>query len=402
MRGSSGVQRTLRFAQHLPSFGWKPVVLTISSLAYESRGLSEGNEIPLDLEVHRAFGLDAARHFSLQGRYPRALALPDRWANWRFFAVRRAMKIIRTRGVSVVWSTFPIATAHRIGWEIATLAKLPWIAEFRDPMWQGEYPFDPKMNALWKRIEMRVFDRADRVVVTAPSTLDEYAERFPHFSRDRIALIHNGYDEETFQRAEAAIRLPTRPRPIMLLHSGTVYRSERDPTALFAAIARLKHSRELRAEEFQLVLRAATNERIFARDVASLGIDDMVKFQPPIDYLVALKEMLTSDGLLLLQAANCNAQIPGKLYEYLRAKRPIVALTDPNGDTARTLRDIGTGIIARLDSPEEIADALRRFVALVRSGVWTAPPKEILIGFSRREQAAQLARLLDAVTNDKE
>ena len=72
--GSSGVQRTLRFAQHLPGFGWRPIVLTIADSAYEARGPAAGNEVPADLEVHRALGFDAARQLSVMGRYPRLLA----------------------------------------------------------------------------------------------------------------------------------------------------------------------------------------------------------------------------------------------------------------------------------------------------------------------------------------
>ena len=75
IKGSSGVQRTLRFAQHLPKFGWRPIVLTIDPRAYEEAGNIVGNEIPEGLEVHRAFGLNTARQLSLFGRYPEALAL---------------------------------------------------------------------------------------------------------------------------------------------------------------------------------------------------------------------------------------------------------------------------------------------------------------------------------------
>ncbi|HLY53639.1 MAG TPA: hypothetical protein VKQ31_11555, partial [Steroidobacteraceae bacterium] len=92
VKGSSGVQRTLRFAEHLPRYGWRPIVLTINPRAYEATSTSQGNEIPAGLEVHRAFGLDAATSLSLFGHYPRKLALPDRWASWRHWAVRRALR----------------------------------------------------------------------------------------------------------------------------------------------------------------------------------------------------------------------------------------------------------------------------------------------------------------------
>ncbi len=170
VRGSSGWQRTLRFAQYLPRHGWKPIVLTVDPLAYEAQGSGlDGEEIPAGMQVHRAFGLDAGRHLGLLGRYPGRLAVPDRWATWRFFAVRRAMQLIRDSKVSVVWSTFPIATAHAIGRDVAVRSGLPWIADFRDPMWQGDYPPDPAMNAAWRRLEREVFEAAS-AVVRAPSS----------------------------------------------------------------------------------------------------------------------------------------------------------------------------------------------------------------------------------------
>src|SRR4051812_24392204 len=119
VRGSSGVQRTLRFAQHLPKFGWRPIVLTVKPGAYEAVAEIAGNEVPANLTVARAFGLDAARHLSLFGRYPGRLALPDRWATWKHWAIRKARHILTQRRVDAVWSTFPIATAHEIGLAVA-------------------------------------------------------------------------------------------------------------------------------------------------------------------------------------------------------------------------------------------------------------------------------------------
>jgi glycosyltransferase involved in cell wall biosynthesis len=100
---------------------------------------------------------------------------------------------------------------------------------------------------------------------------------------------------------------------------------------------------------------------------------------------------------LLLQAANCNAQVPAKLFEYLRAGRPILALTDPRGDTARTLDAAGAGMIARLDSQEEIEHALLRFVTESKTSGWRRPSADAVARYSREAQAGQLASLLDEV-----
>jgi glycosyltransferase involved in cell wall biosynthesis len=270
-------------------------------------------------------------------------------------------------------------------------------------MWQGDYPPDPAMNAAWRRLEREVFEAASAVVVTTPGAVRTYAERFPAFGADRIKLIENGYDEETFRRAEAqkaavadGATVPAR-RPLRLLHSGIVYRSERDPSQLFAALADLKRQGRLAGDDLQIVFRACGDEPGYRRDVAALGIDDIVRIEPPLGYLEALQEMLAADALLILQAANCNAQVPAKLYEYLRAGRPILALTDPAGDTAATLERAQAGTIVRLDSAAAIADALPGFVEQLRKGAGRVAPPSVVARYSRESQAGEFAQLLDAI-----
>jgi len=397
---SSGMQRTLRFAQHLPKFGWRPIVLTITPRAYGAKSQSSGNEIPKDLEVHRAFGLDAARQLSIFGRYPASLAIPDRWATWRFRAIPTALRIIRDRSVHVIWSTFPIATAHRVGLEVARRSDLPWIAEFRDPMWQGDYPPGQRLNRAWKSLEVDIFGRANRVVVTTAGAASEYTSRFSNFDPTRIALIENGYDEETFQRATKGLLAgaATKGALVTLLHSGIVYKSERDPSQLFAAISSMKRKGCISGGNFRLVFRACGHEAEYRRDLEILGIQDVVSLEPSIDYIAALREMLVTDGLLILQAANCNAQVPAKLYEYLRADRPILALTDPGGDTAKTLESAGVGLVARLDSADDIERALLRFIDQIRNDTWSRVAPKAVARYSREAQTGQLAKLLGDVT----
>jgi glycosyltransferase involved in cell wall biosynthesis len=409
LRGSSGMQRTLRFAQHLPKYGWRPIVLSINPRAYEETAHVAGNEVPADLAVHRAFGFNAATQLALFGRYPKALALPDRWATWRFWAVPKALKVIREAGVDAIWSTFPVSTAHLIGLELAQRTGLPWIAEFRDPMWQHDWPPDPTANRVWLDLEHKIFARADWTVFTAPSAIDLYGARFPHVAAERRVLIENGFDEETFRRAEQADQpLPgdapmsaVASRPITLLHSGIIYRSERDPTQFFAAVASLKKQGRIAANRLQIVLRASGAESNYTADLQRLDIADVVRLEPAIDYMAALREMLTVDGLLILQAANCNAQVPAKLYEYLRARRPILALTDPAGDTARTLDNAATGLIARLDNVAEIETALLQFIGQIESNTARVLTRAAVARYSRAAKTEELACLLERAVQVK-
>lgn len=399
MRGSSAIQRTLRFAQHLPKFGWTPVVLTATPGAYEQVSAGADRDTGA-IAVHRARALDAARHLSFFGRYPGRLAIPDRWMTWQYTAVPAALRLIREQRIDVVWTTFPIATAHTIGLEVERRSGLPWVAEFRDPMWQGDYPPDPRVNRAWKQLEAKVFERARRVVVTTPGAARDYRLRFPEFGDADIHVIENGFDEEAFANAESRTSLqPSTNRPpgrrLTLLHSGVIYPSERDPTCLFDAIALLKVHRDPVASRLELKLRATGNDELFRRMIDARQIGDIVHLEPAVDYVSALEEMLTVDGLLILQAANCNAQVPAKIYEYFRAGRPIVALTDAAGDTAEALRRAGAGLIAPLDSVKGIAAALADFVQRTDTHQWETMSRERAREYSREHRTAEIAAIFD-------
>src|SRR3990170_1185865 len=130
----SGIHRTLKFSQYLPEHDWKPVMLTPNPRAYFESRNDRIPEIPPTVSVTRAFALDAARHLSFRGSYFRFTALPDRWASWWLGAVPAGLRLIRAHRPDIIWSTYPIATAHLIGLTLHRLSGIPWVADFRDPM----------------------------------------------------------------------------------------------------------------------------------------------------------------------------------------------------------------------------------------------------------------------------
>ena len=395
LAGSSGIQRTLRFAQQLPEFGWQPIVLTTHPRAYERTSDDLLREVPTDLPVARVFALDTARHLSVAGRYPHFLARPDRWMTWRFAAVGAGLALVRQHGLHAVWSTFPIATAHQIGGTLARRTRLPWIADFRDPMAQEGYPEDPVTWRSFKAIEEKTIAAARWSVFTTPGAARAYRRHYPA-AADRIVVVENGFDEESFSGFDADVaREPLRPGAITLLHSGMVYPWERDPTQFFMAIAKIVDAGDVRDGELVVRFRAAGYDDRLRALATEFGIERFIELLPPIPYRAALEEMLRADALLVLQAANCNEQIPAKLYEYLRSGRPIVALTDPVGDTAGVARAAGVTAIAPLDSTADIATLLVRVIAALRAGTAALPSADYVAAASRRGRARELAALLD-------
>lgn len=398
LAGSSGIQRTLRFVQHLPALGWEPLVLTAHPRAYERTSEDLMAEIASDTVVCRAQAWDTARHFSIKGRYLGAMARPDRWKSWRFDAVRQGMRLVREYDPSVIFSTYPVATAHLIGAELQRRTGLPWVADFRDPMAQDGYPSDPATWQSYRSIEEMAMQQAAANLFTTPGAAAGYRRQYPH-AAERIHVLENGYDESSFASADsvaAAASGPLNPGAVTLLHSGIVYPSERDPTQLMEALRQLHDAGAIQAGKLKIRFRAPVSDGFLHDRAAACGVSDYIEVCPPMGYRDALTEMLRADALLLMQASNCNAQIPAKLYEYLRAGRPVLCLADPAGDTARTVLAAGIDTVVPLDAAAAIADLIGGF--LTRPTAYNSKPRpEAVTAANRNARSAQLAALLTSI-----
>lgn len=409
-QGSSGLQRPLSLVKHLPASGWSPVVLSAHRRAYPRTDDRLLAQVPPRVPVHRAAAFDVARHLSIGGRYPGWIALPDRWTSWLAAAVPAGLRLVRRHRPGVLWSTYPIATSHLVGLALHRLTGIPWVADFRDPMTEGElgaadqFPADAALWRVRRRIERAVMRHASRFVCVAPGALQMYRERYATPAAPRWALIPNGFDEASFEEAERLA--PRRPAaaggPLRLLHSGLLYAGagDRNPAPFFAALSELRHAGVIDAARLQVTLRATGHDELYRTLLREAALEDIVTLAPAIPYTEALAEMLRADGLLLFQGADSNRNIPAKLYEYLRAGRPIFAMTDERGDTAGVLREAGAGTIVPLSSATAIAAGLGRFLDAVRAGSAPVAPPQVVRGYSREARARELAHLFDEVATE--
>ena len=396
LAGSSGIQRTLRFVQHLPSLGWQPLVLSAHPRAFEATSADLLREVPPDTVVERPFALDTSRHLAIAGRYPGFLALPDRWSTWALGAVPAGLLMIRKYRPDVIWSTYPVATAHLIARRLHRLSGIPWIADFRDPMVQDGYPADPAAWRAFQRVEQGAMRDAAKLVFVTPGAKDMYRARYPAMPERGFEVIENGYDEESFTAAEKDVdTAPLNPGCFTLLHSGIVYPAERDPRALFEALGRMRAAGVARVEQLRLRFRSPVHAELLSKLATETRTEELVEILPAIPYRDALQEMLRADGLLVMQGANCNEQIPAKVYEYLRARRPILGLADPQGDTGKTMLEAGIAHVAMLEDTQRVEEAMTRFLAEVPAGSGATPMGAGLAAMSRRARAGALAGLLE-------
>jgi glycosyltransferase involved in cell wall biosynthesis len=388
---SSGLQRPLAFCRYLGEYGWEPHVLSVDPRAYVSVREDQLTDVPNDVEVVRAFARDVRQ----LGWYPSFLAIPDRWSSWLLGGVPAGLRLIRRHSPSVIWSTFPIATAHLIAYLLHRFTGIPWVADIRDPMTEPGYADRPGHR--W--LERRVVASAARLTFTTPSTVRLYAERYPERPRQQWVELPNGYDDDIF-RSVPRPAAASGNGPLVLLHSGILYPVERDPGPFFAAVARLRDAGAVDARKLRVVLRATGHDETYARLIAQHRIGDIVELGAAVPYREALAEMLAADGLLIFQAASCNIQIPAKIYECLRAERPIFALTDGAGDTAGVLRSAGIDTIAQIDDADAIAAGLRDFLVRVRAGTAPVAPERVIGAYSRKSLTADLARCFDSVATE--
>ena len=309
LRGSSGIQRTLRFCRYLPEFGWNPIVLTAHPRAYEDVAEDLLADIPTGLVVKRAFALNTARHLAIGDRYPELLAIPDRWVSWLLGGVISGLSLIRQHRIKAIYSTYPIATAHLIGLVLRRITGLPWIADFRDPMAQEGYPEKPRVWKSFRWIEEHSLRRAAHSLFTSPGAIRDYRARYSDIPAERFVLVENGYDEEAFAglgaRTDGAVG--SEERRLVILHSGIVYTSERDPSQFFRALGSLKRAAAIDARNVEFRFRASANDALLRALADENGISDLITLAPSIPYRAALSEMMNVDALLVMQAANCNS-----------------------------------------------------------------------------------------------
>lgn len=397
----SGHLRTLGFVRYLPEHGWEPTVLTANAAAYPRVDAGNLALIPEHCRVQRAFALDVRRHLSFHGRYPGALAQPDRWASWWPAAVWHGLRLIRRHRIRAIWSTYPIMSAHRIAGTLSRMTGLPWIADFRDPVASSVEAGNPYSVASQKRLEQRVLAQATRVVFTTPGAMRRYAEQFPQASRDgRLLVIPNGYDEAAFAGLPApAGRM--RGGTLRLVHSGILYRDGRNPLPFLDALAHLRAAGALADDEVHIVLRASGSEATYAEDIGRRGLGGMVTLAPAVTNREALQEQAAADGLLLFQGDRFDDQIPAKVYEYLRIGSPIFALVGERGDTAAILRETGGATCVPLDDVAAIESGFMAYLSALRAGQAATVSREIIVRYSRRETAASLAGMFDRVTQER-
>jgi glycosyltransferase involved in cell wall biosynthesis len=379
---ASGAFRLLGFARHLPALGWNVHVVAPPTLPWEPTDSRLAEHLPDGVQVHPA-------------PYPTALLTkPVRklWgsASWLPTAWRVAARAVSRHRPDVILTSGPPHEVHLLGAYLRRRYSLPWVADFRDP-WAVGRPPQVRVSRRERAFEKLVVRQADGLVWNTQRVRDCLRAAYPDRAETMVA-IENGFDPEAYP---ARTRRSGDADVVDILHAGMIYLG-RNPIPLLDAL-RLLDAR--RADGMPAVRVSFLGlKQDFAIDVESetrlRGLEGSVRVEGHVAYMAALQRMVNADILLLLDSPGRRMGVPAKLYEYLGAGRPILALAEHDGDVAAVLRT-GDGIFRIADprQPEEIAHALEQLVGELPTADKPAAPGRS--PYVRRELAGRLARFLD-------
>lgn len=381
---SAGVQRTLKFAEYLAELDWNVIVLTVDDSVYTvtDKQLIVSEKV----KIYRCHSFDSARDFSIRGKYFAWSKVPDRWWSWAIKAVPLGKKLIEKYQPDIIWSTYPVSTAHYIAYKLQQFSKLPWVADYRDPL---QCRYDNKVlkySSVAKWIERKTILNCTKAIYTTESAAQLYRRLYPDEKLTKFSVIENGFDEGNFKNITIVDK--DIDSKYTLLHSGAVYENGRDPKYLFRAISELQQEGIINEDNFELIFRGASSDR-YQRQIEQLDIVNLVYFKASVSYNESLTEMAATSGLLLIQGRLFNNQIPGKAYEYIRCNKAILALTPKDGSTGRLIQQVNGTEVA--EEVGEIKKALK--IMLLNETV----KGRASANFSRYAKTQQLDLLLRAL-----
>lgn len=322
--------------------------------------------------------------------YQRVLNFPDPQIGWLPGGIFGGRKLLKEWRPDVIFATAPPFTTLFIARHLARKFCIPWVAEFRD-RW-SEDPYDAKSGRqarLQERVENWLLKDTRGLVTVSEPWAQSYRERFEF----PVANVMNGYDPEEFPE-EYYRGLPD-PNTLRIVYTGILYPDRRDPSPLFAALKLMGEKASVVRVEFY-----GANRAILSAMAEHHNVTHLVAIHDRVAYEQSIRLQMQADILLLMQWNDPKEQgnVPGKLFEYIGARRPVLALGLADGVPAKVLEERGAGVLA--NDPEAIARHLQTWINQKKQlGKIPLVPVEARSGLSRPDQYRDLEALLKEVVD---
>ncbi|MBC7231416.1 MAG: glycosyltransferase family 4 protein [Actinobacteria bacterium] len=405
-------------AKYLPEFGWDVVVLTpeLPDMPEPRYDVVQTDYPGEATDVwKKRFGLGTDKRLQDQVGIPRAIseskyspvlkainllraviAFPDEQRGWLRPATQAGMRLLAENRFDAIISSHRPPTCHRIAKALKERHDVPWIADFRD-LWTQDhfFPYVTRVRAIRtmeRRLEIKTLENADALVTVSEPLAEEL--RSLHRGK-KVVSIPNGFDPDEVVPAPLTEKFT-------ITYTGLTYLGKRDPSPLLRAVSELVAERKLDRQSISIRF-YGTIEYWLEREIERLGLDDVVALYPQVPRAVALDRQRESQVLLLLNWDHPGevGVYTGKLFEYLAARRPILAIGKPGGVVDELLRETGAGIYPpgyeQLKGVlEDLYNQYRALGYVPFTGI-----EEKIARYSHKEMARRFAALMDELSHGR-
>lgn len=427
--GGSGVQRWVKFARYLPSEGWQPVIYTPENPEQLAVDHSLEKEIPEEAEIikthitepyelYKKFlrrsghGKEAVEVNPVNAQNKSLAQKVAMWVRGNFFrpdprcmwirpSVKYLKKYLEEHPVDLIVSTGPPQSMHLIGRRLAKKTGLPWIADFRDP-WTKIFYFKhlsmTRATERWHhKMEKKVLDDATVVVAVSPLVQKEFQE----VTKTPVELITNGFDESDYPETNASESAGGPDKDFTVTHTG-LFAADGNPTVLWDVLAEKCTEDSDFRKHLKIKLIGKTDIQII-RSIEDAGLKDNLidlGYQP---HEVAVDEQRKASLLILplRKEPEYKAVLPGKLFEYIASRRPVLGIGQPDGAMAMIMDSTKTGTVLDWNDREAVGRFIDRCWCDHCKGTLTVEGTDIS-QFTRRNLTCRMAELFDRIVSGKQ
>lgn len=379
---SSGVQRTLKFAENLMELGWEVSILTATEDSYEQIDRSQVISDKLTCKVHRAKCLNLKKSLSYKGKYFGFIETFEKVWPWFFTAKKIGMNIIVKKKPDVILSTYPAFTAHCIAYYLVRKFNIPWVMDFRDPL-RHHYDLNYRnLNKFFIWLEGVFINRCSSAVFTSDLAKILYENKYPSLD-NKLFTIRNGFS--------SIIPDKSSKEKLLILHSGVLYPNDRNiDEILYAVFDLLQYKPDFR-KKLTVRFRGANSTCKQDYLIKTLALEDIFQFCSTISYEESLNEIGSANILLVVQNGVFKNQIPGKIYDYIASKKNIICYVTKDS----AVHEIAWEKLVFCYDRKDLFEALLNQINYTDSPV----DEENFQEFSRLRSAEKLDRILKNINN---